>query len=126
MSRRWPKLVRPELCRTPVTVTLTDGENADGAPDGVLVLSLMCRLDDAPQENISPNRDFGDGARRSINAERVVRRRGGVALFDGDIAPEREVLTGSVEIGGQSWRIEAAAKARNPDGSVNYTRLTLA
>lgn len=126
MSRRWPKLVRPELCRTPVTVTLTDGETADGAPDRVLVLSLMCRLDDAPQENISPNRDFGDGARRSINAERVVRRRGGVALFDGDIAPEREVLTGSVEIGGQSWRIEAAAKARNPDGSVNYTRLTLA
>lgn len=125
MSGRWPRLVRPELCHTPVTVTLTDGETADGAPDGVLVLSLMCRLDDDPQESISPNRDFGDGARRSINAERVVQWRQGTAFFDGDIAPDRDVLAGSVEIGGKSWRIESAMRGRNPDGSVNYTRLTL-
>lgn len=126
MSPRWPRLVRPELCRTPVTVTLTDGETSDGVPIVVLVKSLTCRLDDAPREDISPNRDFGDGARRSINAERVVRRRQATALFDGDIAPGRDLLAGTVEIDGTSWRIESAAKARNPDGSVNYTRLTLA
>ena len=85
----------------------------------------MCRLDDEPQESISPNRDFGDGARRSINAERVVQWRQGTALFDGDIAPDRDVLAGSVEIGGKSWRIRSAMRGRNPDGSVNYTRLTL-
>ena len=79
MSGRWPKLVRPELCRTPVTVTLTDGETADGAPDGVLVLSLMCRLDDDPQESISP------GFRGRRPAEHQRRAGGAVAAGHGPV-----------------------------------------
>jgi hypothetical protein len=48
-----------------------------------------------------------------------------VALFDGDIAPELDVLTGAVEICGGCRIIYRGSKCRNPDGTVNYTKLEL-
>ena len=68
-------------------MTLTDGENGDGSPAVAEVLTLRCRLTCRPAESITPNRDYGDGSRRGIEAERVAVRCGGTALFDGDIAP---------------------------------------
>ena len=48
----------------------------------------------------------------------------GTAMFDGDIAPDMAVISGgTVEVFGEKRRIERGMKARNPDGSVNYTRL---
>ena len=45
-------------------------------------------------------------------------------MFDGDIAPDMAVISGgTVEVFGEKRRIERGMKARNPDGSVNYTRL---
>lgn len=125
MSAPWPRLVRRELCVTRAVLDLTDGENPDGSPKPALSRTLFCRLECEPAQNISPNRDFGDGSRRSINAERQVVQGGGVALFDGDVAPELPVLAGTVTAAGRVWRIRRSTRARNPDGSVNYTRLIL-
>lgn len=48
------------------------------------------------------------------------------ALFRGDIAPELEVLVGTVTTkNGGSWVIHSSSRARNPDGTVNYTCLEL-
>ncbi len=107
----WPRLVPPGLCRTPCTVQLTDGVGEDGAPKVAEVLELKCNWRDAP--------------RQVLNAERQLIQLGGTALFDGDIAPGVEILTGTVLIYGRSWAIYRGSKCRNPDGTVNFTKLEL-
>ena len=125
MSGAWPRLVRAEFCTTAATVALTDGENPDGSPAAGQEMTLRCRLESRPGEGITPNRDFGDGSRRSVDAERLAVQGNAEALFDGDIAPGRAVLAGTVTAAGRVWRIRQSFRACNPDGSVNYTRLTL-
>lgn len=124
-ARRWPRLVRPELCTTPAVLTLTDGEAPDGSPRVAATLTLRCRLDSRPAQRITPNRDYGDGSRRSADAERLTVQGGGVALFDGDIAPALPVLAGTVQADGRVWRIVRGSRGRDPDGRVNFTRLEL-
>ena len=48
-------------------------------------------------------------------------------MLDGDIAPGMENIAGYVEInGGKITRtIYRASRARNPDGTVNFTQLEL-
>lgn len=107
----WPRLVPPRVCRTPCVVVLTDGTGEDGAPKEVARLLLKCNWQDKPKQ--------------VLNAERQLIQLGGVALFDGDIAPQVDVLAGTAEIYGKEWTIHLGSKCRNPDGSVNYTRLEL-
>lgn len=107
----WPRLVPQRVCRTACSVVLTDGSNEDGTPKEVVRLNLRCNWQDKPKQ--------------VLNAERQVIRLGGVALFDGDIAPRVDVLAGTVEIYGKEWNIYQGSKCRNPDGTVNYTRLEL-
>ena len=107
----WPRLVPARVCKTPCRVALTEGIGEDSAPNVKLELDLKCNWQDKP--------------RQVLNAERQLIRIGGTALFDGDIAPELEILTGEVEILGKRWTIHQGSKCRNPDGSVNYTRLEL-
>ena len=125
MSAPWPRLVRPELCVTRAELVLTDGENPDGSPRTARTLTRQCRLESTPAQGITPNRDFGDGSRRSLDAERLVVQGGATALFDGDIAPGLTVLAGTVTAEGRVWRIRESCRERNPDDTVNYTRLTL-
>lgn len=48
------------------------------------------------------------------------------AYFIGDIVPELPTLSnGEVIVNGVKRRIYQGEKARNPDGTVNYTRLDL-
>lgn len=50
----------------------------------------------------------------------------GSALFRGDIVPDVPVISGGkATIFGVDRGIAAGEKARNPDGTVNYTRLEL-
>ena len=107
----WPRLVPLRVCRTPCRVVLTDGTGEDGCPDNWAVLNLKCNWQDKP--------------RQVLNAERQVIHLGGTALFNGDIAPKLDVLTGTVELYGREWAIHKGVKCRNPDGTVNYTRLEL-
>ena len=107
----WPRLVPPRVCKTPCVVVLTDGTGEDGAPLEKARLELKCNWQDKPKQ--------------VLNAERQLIQLAGMALFDGDIAPELEILAGEVEIYGRLWTIHQGSKCRNPDGSVNYTRLEL-
>ena len=48
------------------------------------------------------------------------------AYFIGDIAPELSTLSnGEVIVNGVKRKIYQGEKARNPDGTINYTRLDL-
>ena len=87
---KWPELVPPAVCRVPIAVTLTNGNDEDGAPRVAVVVETMAS-----------------------------------ALFSGDIAPELVHLTGWADVLGARLTIHAADRARNPDGTVNYTRLEL-
>ena len=107
----WPWLVPDRVCKTPCRVILTSGTAEDGSPLVVHTLDLKCNWQDKP--------------RQMLNAERQLIQLGGVALFKGDIAPDVNILTGAVEIYGNTWTIYHGIKCRNPDGTVNYTRLEL-
>lgn len=107
----WPRLVPSRVCQTPCTVALTDGVGEDGAPKVVASLKLKCNWQDAP--------------RQVLDAERHLIQLGGTALFDGDIAPAVDILAGTVTIYGREWTIYRGSKCRNPDGTVNYTKLEL-
>jgi len=50
----------------------------------------------------------------------------GSVLFPGDICPELPVISGgTAEVFGVVRRVQQGMKARNPDGSVNYTEVLL-
>lgn len=106
---RWPRLVPPAVCCTPCTVVLTGEEGEDGAPQVLAELSLACNWQDKP--------------RQELDAERRLITLSGTALFDGDIAPDIDILAGTLTLYGRSWTIYRGSKCRNPDGSVNFTRL---
>lgn len=108
---KWPALVPPAVCRVPVTVTLTDGIDEDGAPMAVRKMSVLCSYN-------------GKGG-WSMDAQRQAVRYAATALFCGDIAPDLVHLTGWADVCGARLAILAADRARNPDGTVNYTRLEL-
>lgn len=107
----WPSLVPQGVCKTPCTVTLTAGEGEACTPIVVATLDIACNWQDKP--------------RQVLDAERRLIQLGGVALFTGDIAPDVDILIGTVEIYGTTWVIHKGAKCRNPDGTVNYTKLEL-
>lgn len=107
----WPRLVPSGVCKTPCTVVLTSGTGEDCAPIEAARLELKCNWQDSP--------------RQVMNAQKQLIQLGGTALLNGDIAPQLPVLTGTVEIYGMSWTIYRGSKCRNPDGTVNYTKLEL-
>lgn len=108
---KWPSLVKPWACRVPAMVRLTGGVGEDGAPIERPAVEALCSFDERQRQVL-------DAQRRMITLE-------GTALFPGDLAPDATELAGSVEIGGRRWEIYRGARARNPDGTVNYTRLEL-
>ena len=59
-----------------------------------------------------------------LTAEKKLVQLSGVALFPGDIAPDLPNLSGgTIEVNGEKRRIFQGRKARNPDGTVNYSEL---
>lgn len=108
----WPRLVPASVCRTPITIRLELGINEDGSPKTGRTIQAMCNLQ-------QKSKWVMDAERRLIQLQAT-------ALIDGDIAPELEALAGTVTVeSGASWTIYASSRARNPDGTVNYTSLEL-
>ena len=102
---KWPELVPPAVCRVPIAVTLTNGNDEDGAPRVAAVVETMCSYN-------------GKGG-WSVDERRQAVRYTASALFPGDIAPELVHLTGWADVLGARLTIHAADRARNPDGTVN-------
>ena len=107
----WPRLVPPTLCRTPITVTLyREGIDEDGAPVTALEVETSC--------------NWQDSARTVRTSQEHFVQLSGAALFPGDLCPELAVISGGrVTVHGEIRDILRGSKCRNPDGTVNYTRL---
>lgn len=108
---RWPELVQPWACKTPVTVRLTGGIGEDGAPMERPPIETLCSFSEKQKQVL-------DAQRRLVTLE-------GTLLLPGDLAADMAELTGTVEIDGHRWDIYRASRGRNPDGSVNFTQLEL-
>lgn len=110
---RWPRLVMGFTQSTPVTVTVdVDGIDEDGAPIVGSSWSGACNWQDRTREVYS--RDL---AETEVNA---------TVYIDGDPFPGLSVIAGgTVSAFNDEREIVQGMKARNPDGTVNYTRLDL-
>ena len=108
---KYPELVPDRVCKTPVSICIeAEGITEDGAPMAALKADLKC--------------NYQDKAKTILTAEKKLIEITGTALFNGDIAPDLPVISGgSITIFGEKRRIASGMKARNPDGTVNYTKL---
>lgn len=108
---KYPKLVPPKICTVPCTVSIeTEGITEDGAPEEAFTAELNC--------------NYQDSSKKVITSDKTEVQLTGSALFDGDIAPSLAVISkGTLTIFGEERMIVQGTKARNPDGTVNYTRL---
>lgn len=109
----YPELVPKKICKTDIHVKIYDeGSSEDGAPIVLLEKDLKC--------------NWQSKAKRVLTNEKVVIVITGTAYFNGDIATEiSEISGGEIIIFGEKRRIFRGTKARNPDGSVNYTMLEI-
>lgn len=109
----FPSLVDKRFCKTPVTVTFyQEGNDEDGEPQEAVVFEGLC--------------NYQDSAKTVLTADKRLIQLSAQAYFIGDIAPALPVISGGeVAVSGKVRRIAQGMKARNPDGTVNYTRLDL-
>ncbi len=109
---KYPALVPDKICTTPVTVYRENGLNRDGSPKRTVIFEGKCF--------------YKEKTKHKITADKQLITLSGEALFNGDIAPDTDDIAGEVRIlSGIKRRIYASEKAKNPDGTVNYTRLEL-
>lgn len=109
----WPELVPEFMCTTEIHVLIYGEElGEEGQPIPLVDADLTC--------------NYQDKAKRILTSEQKIVQITGSALFHGDIAPDVPVISGGkATIFGVDRRIASGEKARNPDGSVNFTRLEL-
>ena len=127
---KFPKLVKPRFCKTPVDVMVVYSESLseDGEPK-----ILFERRTLFPNNNLYPQDDLYMGplmcnyqatAKTMYTDKKKAVTITGTLLFDGDLCPSLpEITSGYIEMFGCRREIARGMKARNPDGSVNYTRL---
>ncbi|MGN1030096.1 MAG: hypothetical protein ACI4PQ_00670 [Butyricicoccaceae bacterium] len=110
---KYPPLVPKACCQTPIRVVLyQEGIDEDGAPLAALEINTTC--------------NWQDSAKIIRTSETHCVQLSGVALFPGDLCPKLAVISsGRVTAFGGERTIFRGSKARNPDGTVNYTRLEL-
>lgn len=110
---KYPCLVLSQFCNTEIELELEqEGINEYGEPLEIVEYSGKC--------------NYQDKARTVLTAEKKLVEITGTALFPGDICPELPVISGgSAVVYGVKRRVLQGKKARNPDGSVNYTEVLL-
>lgn len=108
---KYPCLVKEKFCKTEVHLELVrEGLNKYGSPFEMVIRDGKC--------------NYQDRGRTVLTADKQVIKLTGIALFPGDIAPELPAITsGSITVFGNKRRIYEGVKARNPDGTVNYTEI---
>ena len=105
----YPKLVR--VACTPAHIKLCSTEpNEYNERSTVIEGDFLC--------------NFQAGGGITFDAQKQRIQLSGVLLLDGDICPEFNAPTnGTVMTGDTLYSIVNVRKCRNPDGSVNYTRI---
>lgn len=110
---RYPCLVPKQLCKTKIRLEIEpEGLNEYGEPLPPVVVERLC--------------NYQDGAKTVFTADKKQVQISGTALFPGDICSELAAISGGkARVLGMERRIFVGKKARNPDGSVNYTEVQL-
>lgn len=108
---KYPCLVLKRYCKTDIEVKLDrEGVSKYGEPLPHILWSGKC--------------NYQDTAKTVYTSDMKKVVISGCAYIPGDIAPDIPVITGgSIIVFGVTRKIFQGMKARNPDGSVNYTRL---
>lgn len=110
---KWPCLILPQFCQTDIHV-LVESEDIqkDGPPIVLVDWKGKC--------------NYQDKAKRVYTTDKEYIEVTGCCLIPGDIAVDSDVITsGTVKVFNSTRDIALGTKARNPDGTVNYTRLDL-
>ena len=108
----YPQLVPDWVCTTPVTVFLTGDNNEQGEETVKTEIAVNCNTS-ATVKNIK-------------EADRYVQKAVTSLYFNGPLADNDSDLKGWVElIKGKRRNIVSGFLARNPDATVNYTKLEL-
>lgn len=110
---KYPCLVPKRFCKTDITIEFErEGLNEYGEPLETFHYSGKC--------------NYQDKARTVLTTEKKLVEITGSALFPGDICPNLPVISGGIAvIFDVPRRILQGCKARNPDGTVNYTEVLL-
>lgn len=110
---KYPCLVPKRLCRTDISLVMEqEGRDKYGEPLPCFEYSGKC--------------NYQDKAKTIFTAEKKMVQITGSALLPGDICPELPVISsGTATVFGAKRKIQEARKARNPDGTVNYTEVFL-
>ena len=110
---KYPCLIPKRLCRTDIVCKFDqEGLNKYGEPLETITYYGKC--------------NYQDKAKRVMTNEQKIVQVTGSALVCGDIAPDVPVIScGVATVCGVERAIVSGEKARNPDGTVNYTRLEL-
>ena len=109
----YPSLVKSFVESTPVSISVdADGIDEDGAPIEGVSWSGSANYQDHVEEKYGTDK-----------AETEVK---GVLYMDGDPFSEMSIIAGgTVTVFGEQRDIVLGMKARNLDGTVNYTRLDI-
>lgn len=110
---RYPSLVPARLCKTEISLAFEqEGISKYGEPLEPVTYTGTCNYQDKGKVIVT------DDKRTVLVA--------GCALFPGDICPSLPVISGGkATVFGVERRIIEGRKARNPDGTVNYTEVIL-
>lgn len=110
---KWPQLILPQFCTTDIKVVVESEElNENGTPKVLIDWSGKC--------------NYQDMSKRIYTGEKTLVEVTGTCLISGDIAPELPTIpSGKVYIMGVDRELILGTKARNPDGTVNFTQLEL-
>lgn len=110
---KYPRLVSKRLCKTDISLELDrEGLSEYGEPLESAQYAGKC--------------NYQDKARTVLTVEKKLIEITGTALFPGDICPELPVISGGTAvIFGVKRRVLEGRKARNPDGTCNYTEVLL-
>lgn len=110
---KYPCLVPKRLCKTDIHLEIEpEGLNKYGEPPDAVIHDGRC--------------NYQDRARTVLTADKKLVEITGTALMSGDICPGLPVISGGrAVIFGAERRIQQGTKARNPDGSVNFTEVLL-
>lgn len=108
---KYPCLVPESVCKTPIVLKIyREGISEDGEPLKAFEAEIFC--------------NYQDKAHTVLTAEKQLVTLSGTALFHGDISPEIANITGGeITVHGRTRRVYKGEKCRNPDGTVNYTRI---
>lgn len=109
---KYPQLVPDWVCTTPVTVFLTEENNEQGEETVKTEIAVNCNMA-VTVKNIK-------------EGDRYIQKAVTSLYFNGPLADNDSDLKGWVELTkGEKRNIVSGVLARNPDTTVNYTKLEL-